>query len=174
MLASTSGGALFPLVARVLFPFDDFYLVDDLFSVFLKTKRRRQQRCHRHHHAALVSNPIPRRSPPGRRPKFYNSWRRVTEKSTVSSSRRRPAVVLSLSLSLSLWRVRPRNVCVHKRWLTLLFFSLQSIQRRRQRHQRPTTPALLLLPGGSCPSDEVIKMQQRRITKTLKSEDNKL
>ena len=72
MLASTSGGALFPLVARVLFPFDDFYLVDDLFSVFLKTKRRRQQ-CHRHHHAALVSNPIPRRSPLGRRPKFYNS-----------------------------------------------------------------------------------------------------
>jgi hypothetical protein len=26
------------LVARVLFPFDDVYLVDDLFSVFLKRK----------------------------------------------------------------------------------------------------------------------------------------
>ena len=102
MLASTSGGALFPLVACVLFPFDDFYLVDDLFSVFL-TKRRRQ-RCHRHHHAALVSNPIPRRSPLiGRRPKFYNLTTRVTEKSAASSSRRRrPALVLSLCLSLSL------------------------------------------------------------------------
>lgn len=170
MLASTSGGALFSLVACVLFPFDDFYLVDDLFSVFL-TKRRRQQ-CHRHHHAALVSNPIPRRSPPGRRPKFYNSWRHALQKRV----QYHPVVVVlhSFSLSLSLWRVRPRNVRVHKRWLTLLSFSLQSIQRRRQRHQRPTTPALLLLPGGSCPSDEVIKMQRRRITKTLKSEDNKL
>ena len=143
-------------------------------------KRRRQQ-CHRHHHAALVSNPIPRRSPPGRRPKFYNSWRHALQKRV----QYHPVVVvvlhsfsLSVSLSLSLWRVRPRNVCrlpeENKRWLTLLFFSLQSIQRRRQRHQRPTTPALLLLPGGSCPSDEVIKMQRRRITKTLKSEDNKL
>ena len=123
MLASTSGGALFPLVARVLFPFDDFYLVDDLFSVFLKTKRRRQQRCHRHHHAALVSNPIPRRSPPGRRPKFYNSWRRVTEKSTVSSSRRRrPALVLSLCLSLSLCGafVLEMCACTNADWL---FFS---------------------------------------------------
>ena len=113
MLASTSGGALFPLVARVLFPFDDFYLVDDLFSVFL-TKRRRQ-RCHRHHHAALVSNPIPRRSPPGRRPKFYNSWRHALQKRV----QYHPVVVVlhSFSLSLSLWRVRPRNVRVHKRWL---------------------------------------------------------
>ena len=40
MLASTSGGALFSLVACVLFPFDDFYLVDDLFSVFLMKSRR--------------------------------------------------------------------------------------------------------------------------------------
>ena len=106
------------LVACVLFPFVDFYLVEDLFSVFL-TKRRRQQ-CHRHHHAALVSNPIPRRSPLGRRPKFYNSWRRVTENSTVSSSRRRPALVLSLSLSLCGAFVLEMCVCTNADWL---FFS---------------------------------------------------
>ena len=52
------------LVLCILFPFVDFYLVDDLFSVFLM--KRRRQECHRHHHAALVSNPIPRGSPPGR------------------------------------------------------------------------------------------------------------
>ena len=118
MLASTSGGALFPLVARVLFPFDDFYLVDDLFSVFLKTKRRRQQ-CHRHHHAALVSNPIPRRSPLGRRPKFYNSWRHALQKRV----QYHPVVVVlhsfSLSVSLSLCGafVLEMCACTNADWL---------------------------------------------------------
>ena len=171
MLASTSGGALFFRSMCSLSFCWLLSIIDDLFSVFLM-KRRRQQ-CHRHHHAALVSNPIPRRSPLGRRPKFYRRDEAL-QKIVYSIIQSSSSCSRSLSLSLSLWRVRPRNVCVHKRWLTLLFFSLQSIQRRRQRHQRPTTPALLLLPGGSCPSDEVIKMQQRRITKTLKSEDNKL
>ena len=109
------------LVARVLFPFDDFYLVDDLFSVFLKTKRRRQQRCHRHHHAALVSNPIPRRSPLRAASKILQLLTtRVTEKSTVSSSRRRrPALVLSLCLSLSLCGafVLEMCACTNADWL---------------------------------------------------------
>ena len=74
MFASTSGGALFPRSICILFPFVDFYLVDDLFSVFL-TKRRIRV-CHRLVITPHLSKPIqsiPRRSPKlGRRPKFYN------------------------------------------------------------------------------------------------------
>jgi hypothetical protein len=100
------------LVARVLFPFVFFYLVDDLFSVFLM--KRRRQECHRHHRSSPIQSLEEVHQREGGVQNF-TTRRRVTENSVVSSSRRRrrPAVVLSLSLSvsLSLWRVRPRNVC---------------------------------------------------------------
>ena len=163
------------LVACILFPFYDFYLVDDLFSVFLMKRRRRV--CHRHHHAALVSNPIPRRNPLRAASKILqrdDALQKIVEY--------HPVVVVLHSFSLSLCGAFVLEMCVvyqKKTNADWLFFSslFNNEQRRRQRHQRPTTTALLLLLGGSCPSDEVIKMQRRRITtktKTLKSEDNKL
>ena len=131
MLASTSGGALFsrPRMYSLLF----CWLLSRRRSVFcLLNEKQKTTVCNRHHHAALVSNPIPRSPLWGGGVQNFTTRRRVTENSVVSSSRRRrPALVLSLCLSLSLWRVRPRNVrCLpeeNKRWLTLLFFSLQSI-----------------------------------------------
>ena len=116
--------------ACILFSFVDFYLVDDLFSVFLMKSRRQ---------LFVIVIITPHSSPiQSLEVHFEGAASKILRRDDALHKIvwYHPVVVVvlhsfSLCVSLSLWRVRPRNVrCLpeeNKRWLTLLFFSLQSI-----------------------------------------------
>ena len=116
MLASTSGGALFSRSTRSL---SFWWRLSRRWSVFCLLKNEKKKTTvssSSSRRTRLQSNP---RSPLGRRPKFYNSWRHALQKRV----QYHPVVVVlhsfSLSLSLSLCGafVLEMCACTNADWL---------------------------------------------------------